>query len=98
MVEENINQEFRLKNIDEPKNYFLEKIRQNELICRKCKNVCAVLNYIEHLLILASAITGCISISGFPFLLGISVEITSSEIGLIICVITTGLVNNSISQ
>ena len=29
MSEENINQEFRLKNIDETRNYFLEKIKQN---------------------------------------------------------------------
>ena len=26
MVEENISQEFRLKNIDETRNYFVEKI------------------------------------------------------------------------
>ena len=31
MAEENISQEFRLKNIDETRNYFLEKIKQNEL-------------------------------------------------------------------
>ena len=29
MVEENISQEFRLKNIDESKNDFFEKIEQN---------------------------------------------------------------------
>ena len=28
MVEENIGQEFRLKNIDETRNYFIEKIKQ----------------------------------------------------------------------
>ena len=32
MDEENINQEFRLKNIDEAKNYFVKKIEQNELM------------------------------------------------------------------
>ena len=31
MSEENISQEFRLKNIDEI-NYFIEKINQNELM------------------------------------------------------------------
>ena len=31
MVEENISQEFRLKNIDEIRNYFIEEINQNEL-------------------------------------------------------------------
>ena len=29
MVEENISQEFSLKNIDETRNYFLEEIEQN---------------------------------------------------------------------
>ena len=31
MVEENISQEFRLKNIDETRSYFLEEIEQNGL-------------------------------------------------------------------
>ena len=29
MVEEDIRQEFRLKNVDETRNYFLDKIEQN---------------------------------------------------------------------
>ena len=69
MVEENISQEFRLKNVDETRNYFLGKIKQNELTSRKNKKVGTTLNYIEHVLILASAITGCILISAFASLL-----------------------------
>ena len=87
MVEENISQEFRLKNKDEKMNYFLDEIEQNELMTRKHKKVCTTLNYIEHFLILASAITGCISISAFAFLLGIPIGITSSAIGLKFCLI-----------
>ena len=64
-----MSQEFRLKNIDETRNCFLEEIEQNELMSRKDKKVCATPNHIEHFLILASAITGCISISTFPFCL-----------------------------
>ena len=60
MVDENISQEFRLKNIDKARNYFLKEIKKNELMRRKHKNVCITLNYIEHFLILASTITGCI--------------------------------------
>ena len=67
MVEENIIEEFRLKNTDETKNYFFEEIEQNELMSKKYKNICATLNYIEHFLILASASTGCISIVVFAF-------------------------------
>ena len=32
MAKENIIQEFRLKNVDETRNYFVEKINRNELI------------------------------------------------------------------
>ena len=93
MLEENVSQEFRLKSIDGIRNYFLEKIKQNELMSRKHKKFCTTLNYIEHFLILASAITGCISISAFASLLGITIRITSSAIGLKTCVIDTGVKN-----
>ena len=93
MCKGNISQEFRLKNIDETRNYFLEEIKQNELISKKHKNVTntKALNYIEHLLILASTITACISISAFAFLIRIPIGITSSAIGLKICAITAGI-------
>ena len=87
----NISQEFRFKNIDKTKYYFLEDIKQNELMSRKYKKLCTTLNYIEHFLILASTITGCISISAFASLLGIPIGITSSAIGLKICAITAGI-------
>ena len=36
MFQENISQEFRLKNINETRNYFVEEIKQNELVrCTK---------------------------------------------------------------
>ena len=85
MAEENISQEFRFKNIDETRNYFLKEIEQNELMSKKQKMVCTTLNYIEHFLILSSTIAGCISISAFTSLLGIPLGITSSAIGLNIC-------------
>ena len=54
MAEENEIQEFRSKNIDETRNYFIEEINQNELMSKKHKKVCAALIYIEHLHFLAS--------------------------------------------
>ena len=42
-------------------------------------------DYIEHFLILASTIAGCISISTFTSLVGITIGITSSEMELKIC-------------
>ena len=46
-----MSQEFRLINMDKTGGYFLEEIKQNELMCKKHKMVCTVLNYIEHFLI-----------------------------------------------
>ena len=74
MVKENISQEFRLKNIDETRNNFLEEIEKNQLVSRKQKKVCTTLNYSRNFLISASTITGCISISAFTSLLGISIR------------------------
>ena len=39
MVEQNISQEFTLKNIEEIKNYFIKEINQNELMSKKQKIV-----------------------------------------------------------
>ena len=71
MVKENVIQEFRLKNIEKIKNYFVYEIDKNGLMNKKHKKVPVILNYVEHLLILASAITVCVSISAFASLLGI---------------------------
>ena len=46
------------------------------------KTVSRVFNYIKHLLIFVSRVTGCFSISAFASLVGIPVGITSSVIGL----------------
>ena len=78
----NTIQEFRLKKIDETRYNFLEEIKQNELMSKKHKKVFTSLNYIEHFLILASTITGCISISAFASLLDIPIGSMSSAIGL----------------
>ena len=65
MAEGSIRQEFTLKNIDETRNYFIKEMKQNELISKKYEKICQLLRYIEHLFILASAVTGCVSISAF---------------------------------
>ena len=73
MKEKNVSQQFRFKNIDETRNYFLEEIEPNELMERKHKQVCTI--------------TGCISISASVSLLGIPIGTMSSAIGLKICAI-----------
>ena len=49
------------------------------------------MNHIDHLLIAISTITGFVSICAFASLVGISIGITGSTIGLKSCVITTGI-------
>ena len=39
MPEENMNQEFRLKKIDEIRNYLIEEINQDKLMSKKHKKV-----------------------------------------------------------
>ena len=42
MTEENISQEFRLKNIDETRIYYLEEIKRNDCMSKKHKKVCTI--------------------------------------------------------
>ena len=59
------SKEFRLKNIHETRNvYFIEEIDQNELMNKKGKKVCRVLNYIEHFPILKIGLKICVITSG----------------------------------
>ena len=47
------------------KIYFLQEIKKRDLMIEKLEKVSMALNYTELLLILVSAITGCVSISAF---------------------------------
>ena len=74
--------------MDETTNYWIEETNQNELMSKKHKKVYRVLNYIEHLLILISAVNDWVFISASASLVGFPIGITSSAIGLQMCVIT----------
>ena len=49
------------------KKLSLRGVKHNDLMNEKYKTTCEYLNYVEHLLILASTVTGCISNSAFPY-------------------------------
>ena len=91
MPKENINQEIRMKKIDEIGNYFIEETNRNELMSKKHKKVCRVLNYIEHSLDVTTTITRWVSISVFGTIVVIPIGIASSPIILKICVTTAGI-------
>ena len=59
MNEENISQECRLKDLDEPKNYPIKETNQNDLMSEKRRNICTVLNYNEQSSILFSKFCFC---------------------------------------
>ena len=91
MPEENMNQKFRLKKLNEIRNCLIEEINRNELINKKHKKNCGILNYFVHSLIAIATITGCVSIFVFASLVGIPIRVACSAIGLKISVITTGI-------
>ena len=90
MVEE-ASLEFRSRKIDETKNHLIDEVKHNDLISGKYKKSCKYLKYAEHLLILASVVTGCISISAFASLDAILVGITSSAVGIKVLAVTAGI-------
>ena len=57
-------------------------MNKSKMMSKKHKKFCMTLNYIEYLLILASVVTGCVSISAFSSLVGVPIGITSSAVGL----------------
>ena len=74
-------------------NYSIEEIKQNDLISNKHKKLCKILNYTEHLPVLASTVTGCVSISAFASLVDIPVGIASSAAEIKICAVTAQIKN-----
>ena len=56
---------------------------------KKNKKILKYLNYVEHLLILVSTVTCCVSISAFASLDYLYMGIMSSVIGIKICEITS---------
>ena len=42
MAEKSISQKFRLKEIDKTRNYFIQEIKQNELLSKKHKKFCKI--------------------------------------------------------
>ena len=82
MSEENISQEFRIKDVDETRNYLIEDINPSDLMSKKHKMLCTALNCIEQLLVLVSAVRKCVSISAFCYLVSIPDGIATAAVRL----------------
>ena len=80
-MEGNLSQEIRLTNIN-------ETINQIDLMSKKHNEVCMPLNYIEHLPILAYAVTECVFYFCFCFFSWYSYRYLSSALVLKICTVS----------
>ena len=80
---------FRLRKIDGTKKYLLEETKHNDLMSEEYKKRCKYLYNVEHFFILASTVTGCVSISAFVSLVYVPVGIANSAVGIKICTITS---------
>ena len=56
-------------------------MRHNHLMSEKHKKVCRMLNHFENFLMFISAVSGCVSISAFASLVGLSVGIAHFAVG-----------------
>ena len=69
------------QKIDETRNYILELINHNDFMSEVHKKTCRCLNYFESFLVFVSAVSGCVSISAFVSLVGVTVGFVSSTTG-----------------
>ena len=91
MTLENLSLDFRLKNIDEARDYLLDKVKHNGLMNEGHKNVCRALNYLEHFLDFVYAARRCVLVSSFTSLVGFPIGIASSAVGIKYCATTAGI-------
>ena len=84
-------QQFRLKKINEIKDYFLSEIRERELISKKHSKYIASLEYFDKSLNVLSILSGSISIVSFASVIGIPAGVIRASCGFTFS-ITSGFV------
>ena len=82
---------FRLDEISNIENYFIEEINQRKSWSKKLSKYVADFDYIDKILIVLSATTGGVSICSFTSIVGAPVGIASASFTLIFS-LTTGIV------
>ena len=85
------NQQFRLKKINEIKDYFIAEIKERELMSKRLSKYIASFDYFDKSLIVLSARSGSISIALFATVIGTPVGIVSASLSLAFS-LSTGLV------
>ena len=84
-------QQFRLKEINEIKDYFITEIRERELISKYLSKYIASLDYFDKSLNVLSILSGSISIASFATVIGAPAGIIGASCGFTFS-ITSGFV------
>ena len=82
MNECNSIETFRLDEISEIENYFIEEINQGKSCSKKLSKYVAIFDYIDQALIVLSATSGGVSIISFTSIVGTPVGIASASLTL----------------
>ena len=88
-TKENVSLDFRLKNIDDARNYLLEE--KKTWWFNKWKTVYRALNHFEHFVVFVSAVSGCVLISASSSLVGVYVSIANTVVQAEIFAVTAGI-------
>ena len=75
-------QQFRINNVNEIKDYFIAEIKERELMSKRLSNYLASLDCFDKSLIVLSATSGSISIASFAAVIGAPVGIASASFSL----------------
>ena len=87
--------QFRLKKINEIKDYSISGIKERELMSKRVSKYIASFDYFDKSLIVLSVTTGSISIASFAAVIGAPVGMMSASFSLAF-LITTGIVKKLI--
>ena len=90
----NLNeQQFRLNNFNEIKDYFVAEIKERKLMSKRLSKYISSFNYFDKLFIVLSVTTGTISITSFAVVVGVPLGMMSASCSLAFSS-TTGIVKN----
>ena len=83
-IQPNLNdqQQFRLNQISKVRDYFIDEIRERELISKRLSKYIAFFDYLDKFLIVLSVTSGSISIASFATVIGAAVGIASESFSL----------------
>ena len=93
----NDQQQFKLKKINEIKNYFVAEIKERELMSKRLSKYIASFDYFDNSLIVLSVNTGSIFIASFATVIGAPAGIGSARF-LLSFLISTGIVKKLLKQ